>query len=259
MKRIWIILLAVAVALVIALPAAAFRPDKPGRASPKLFDVTMSFRGTNNGFATTCPEAESITMELSQGRLMAVDVPILKVNFPEIGTEDNPWYRYYPYYVDEDAATEADFDPNDYPLSEPERLEGTGLTGCHGAGIDVFVTEDAEGNKEWTIEQYPGLLMLTVRDGTVDLIWHTDYYREWMPRKNGRWGISDIEDFTYGAIDTLTWTDGADSVDWDSKTGGSGVVTGDVGVVHFSPGSYVPFEGSPVSVDFTLTIEPISP
>ncbi|NNC75607.1 MAG: hypothetical protein HKN93_08870, partial [Acidimicrobiia bacterium] len=39
----------------------------------------------------------------------------------------------------------------------------------------------------------------------------------------------------------------------------SGVVTGAVLVNHFSPGSYVELPGTPVPVEFMLTVEPLLP
>ncbi len=43
---------------------------------------------------------------------------------------------------------------------------------------------------------------------------------------------------------------------WDKTKLSSGLVTGEINVSHFSPGVYEPFPGSPVQVEFTMTIAP---
>lgn len=261
-KRFWIVLLAVAMTIVVALPAAAKgKPDKPDRRGPTLFEVTFEFLGDGAGFSTTtgCTTAGVITMEAGPGgRLGSIneglgtldaDLPMIDVRLP--GLE---WYRYYPYYADVEEVP-GEFDPNDYPLSAP--LTGADLTGCHGAGIDVFVDQDDAGTKSViNIEQYPGILMLTLGNGTVDLLWHSDYYREWLvtepknPRQSPNVSVTDMEDFSY-VDNQLDWT-GV----WDQTKASTGVVTGEINITHFSPGAYVPFPGSPVSVKFTMTITP---
>ena len=179
MRRFWIILLATAMALAVALPAEAGKPVKPDPTLPTR--VTFKFEGDNAaGFSTTdeqCTTGGSITMEAGPGgRLVATgdedtDVPLFEVRLPGLD-----WHRYYPYYPDAQSAwddvREGLFDPNNYPLEESERLEGDDLTGCHGAGIDVSV--GTAGNI--SIEDFPRFLMLTVRDGSVDIRWEADYY-----------------------------------------------------------------------------------
>jgi hypothetical protein len=241
-------LVAAAMAIAVALPAEAgkpVKPDKPDPTLPTLFDVTFEFEGDNAGFSTTdedCTTGGSITMEAGPGgRLGATgdedtDVPLFKVRIPEL-----EWHRYYPYYAQ--AADVPDtFDPNDYPLEESERLEGDDLTGCHGAGIDVSVGTDGD----ISIEDYPRFLMLTVRDGSVDIRWEADYYLANLETasKNPR------KPTVSSVMEGISYT-GSNLV-WDET---SGLVTGWIDVSHFSPGVYEPFPGSPVPVEFIMTIE----
>ena len=135
---------------------------------------------------------------------------------------------------------------------------GTGLYGCHGAGIDVTIIRDGDVkalDPDREILQYGGILMLSIGDGTVDFLWHSDYYREWenIGKNKPRYVATDMEDFSY-VDNQLAWTG-----DWDKTTASAGEVTGVVNVTHFSPGAYIPFEhdGSLVPVKFTMTITPV--
>ena len=255
MKRFWIMLVAAAMAIAVALPAEAgkpVKPDKPDPTLPTLFDVTFEFEGDNAGFSTTdedCTTGGSITMEAGPGgRLVATgdedtDVPLFEVRLP--GLE---WHRYYPYYA-QAAEVPDPFNPNNYPLEpleEWERLEGD-LTGCHGAGIQVLVSQAIDGTKEViSVADYPRFLMLTVGDGSVDFRWEADYYLANLETasKNPRKPTvsSAMEGFSYSGSNLV----------WDET---SGLVTGWIDVSHFSPGVYEPFPGSPVPVEFFMTIE----
>lgn len=259
MRRSWIMLMAVALAIAVALPAEAgkpVKPDKPDPTLPTLFDVTFEFIDTSPGFssATGCSDDTAITMELGPADRLGtlgvdVDVPMLDVKLP--GLE---WYRYYPYYADVGDVPDG-FDPDGYPTVDPYEAD-TGLHGCHGAGIDVTIIRDGDGVKtldtDRPIVQYPGLMMLQIGDGTVDFLWHSDYYREWenVGKNKPRYVATDMEDFSY-VDNQLAW-DG----DWDKTVASTGVVTGVMNVTHFSPGVYEPFPGSPVPVEFTMTITP---
>ena len=249
-KRFWIVLVAVAMAMVSAIPAGAAKPAKP---APTLYEVAFDFSGASDGFSTRqCGIGESLTMEAGPGgRLGATgdlneagdegtDVPLFDVRLP--GLE---WHRYYPYYPDAESALDDDFDPN----SQYSPTAGIGLTGCHGGGIDVFVDTDG-----FSVKDYPRFLMLTVRDGSVDFRWEADYYLENLetasknPRKPTV-SLTAMEGFSYSG--SLEWA-GV----WDKTAKSSGLVTGEINVSHFSPGVYEPFTGSPVYVEFTMTICP---
>ena len=265
-KRFWIMLVAAAMAIAVALPAEAgkpVKPDKPDPTLPTLFDVTFEFEGDNAGFSTTdeqCTTGGSITMEAGPGgRLGATgdiaivvdgievgkNVPLFEVRLPEL-----EWHRYYPYYA-QVAEVPDPFDPNTYPLEplgEGDRLAGDNLTGCHGAGIQVLVSQAIDGTKEViSVADYPRFLMLTVGDGSVDFRWEADYYLANLETasKNPRKPTvsSAMEGFSYTGSNLV----------WDET---SGLVTGWIDVSHFSPGVYEPFPGSPVDVEFMMTICP---
>jgi hypothetical protein len=266
-------LVAVAMAIVVAIPAGAAKPDKPGKPdepTPTLFEVTFAFANDDKGGFSTenevCTTGTSITMKAGPGgRLYAngevgTDVPLLYVNLPLL-----EWGRDYPYYPDAESANAVGFDPTKPHIP----TAGSGLTGCHGGGIDVLVDktkepEEPEEQYPRVIEQYPGFLMLKIRDGSVDFRWEADYYRESEltestesknPRKNQEQEVTTAwEGFSY--LDSqLAWTG-----NWDTTTEEStGDVTGEINVEYFNYlGGREPFSGSPVDVDFEMTITPAS-
>jgi hypothetical protein len=267
MKRFWIMLLAVAMALVIALPAAtAGNPDKPGKSdkSPTLFDVKFQFVGNSAGFDSSsdpgCTTDGVITMEAGPANQLrsldveSVDVPMLDVNLPYVDS-----YRYYPYYPDAGAVPEG-FDPADYPAVHP--IEGQ-FVGCHGAGINVVTTSSDEEQPSFTIYQRPGLLTLQVGSETVDFAWNTDYYVEMyasQPRnpkqeQHPKLTMIDWEHFRF-AGDALTW-DGA----WDKTIESAGTVSGWINVLHPTRSGGIPDDDPelvvfPVYVEFEMTITP---
>ena len=274
MRRVWITLTILAVATALALPATAKKPDRPpGPDKPPVetgqYMVTMELVDESNGITTSapCTDGGFLTMELSsQGNLGPVDaVPFLEV---QIDTTLH-WYRDYPYFRTPDLVVEP-FDPNEYPLHEAQT--GNGLAGCHGGGVDVTIMRD-EGAKVLdhtnpdrpAISQAGNLFSLMPSDGEVGLLWHSDYYREWenvsKNPKRTRYIGNDIEDFTYsGSFDW--WTDESMNVPvvWDPVAGASGIVSGNMRISYFRPGSYTPFEdGGEIGfpVEFLLTITPI--
>jgi len=247
-----------AVATTAPEPVATTVPEPAPAAG--LYAVTMEFDGDADGFSTAaCTDGGSITMELSDGVLTAVGTgpsladgsdpaPMLDVAISDVG-----WYRYYPYYPDAVALlADPAFDPNDYPLDVA--LTGADLSGCHGAGVDVPIrTVDGVKvlNPDRDVVQYPGLMVLAPSDGSIDFLWHSDYYREWElgDGPNAQPEASDIEDITYNA--TLEWEDSS----WDpTALVNSGVVSGTMQISHFSPGTYAPFDEDGFDVSFNLTI-----
>jgi hypothetical protein len=256
-------------AIVIALPAAtAGKPDKPDK-SPTLFDVMFEFLpGDSNGsilagfdsINTDCTTGGVITMEAgpaNQLRSLDVesgDVPMLDVNLPYFDS-----YRYYPYYPDAAAATNASFDPAEYPAVVP--IEGQ-FVGCHGAGITV-VTRPWDQDNPFSIDQRPGLLTLQVGNETVDFAWNTDYYMEMnaaQPRtpkqaQHPKVTMTDWEHFRF-AGDALMW-EGV----WDKTMESAGTVSGWINVLHPTRSGGIPDDDPelvvfPVEVEFEMTITP---
>jgi hypothetical protein len=261
MKRFWIVTVIVLAMLMTALPASAKKPDNPGKpppAEPTLYDVVLEFVPGAEGLSTmadpSCGFADSIVMEWDGRALVSTfdfdeaSVPMLDVNLgPEL-----VWYRDYRYIPSEDDVP-ADFEP---PV-EPARFYGQGITGCHGAGINVYV--DFYGPGDHKYETNTGRFVLALTDGQVNLLWHSDYYIPFVKvtkKKRVSWDRVTIEDFTYSG--DLTWTNGEEDVVFDPVNGGSGLVSGNLEVTHFSPGTYDPFPGSPRPVEFILTVTPQS-
>lgn len=256
MKRFWIVTGIVLAMLLTALPASAKKPDNPGKPPPAestLYEVTMDFVAGAEGLSTNnsdCGPADSIVMEWDGRALVATfdeaSVPMLDVNLrPELA-----WYRDYPYIPSPDDVP-AGFDP---PL-EPARFYGEGITGCHGAGIDVYVDFFAPGDHKY--ELHPGRFVVALSDGEVHLLWHSDYYTPYVKVNKKKWAPATIEDFTYSG--SLSWTDNGQPVVFDPVNGSSGLVSGSLEATHFSPGTYDPFPGSPRPVEFILTVTPHNP
>jgi hypothetical protein len=273
MRRLWIILLVGLLAAAVVAPAAAAK-GKPQPPPPevKFYDVTMRFIEGAEGFSTEggCLGAgvTSVRMQSTDGgrslsRIQGTPFLLTTRLGPDI-----QWYRYYPYYPTVEAA--AGFNPNDYPANP--RLTGSTLEGCHGDGIAAYVGYQGAtkvlvpGPDGASIVPDEGAFSLWLRDGEVELLWHSDYYVQWeKPRK--RWEAAVIEDFSYstntgprGSAVPWTWTvDGNPDhpVVWNPATGATGVVAGEVRMTHFSPGVYDPFPGQPRTVRFILTVAPV--
>ncbi len=256
MKRFWIVTVLVLAMLLPALPASAVKPDKPGKpppAEPTLYNVTMEFVAGAEGLSTmadpSCGIADSIVMEWDGRALVATSdeagMPMLDVN---LGAELE-WYRDYPY-IPSPADVPAGFDP---PV-DPARIYGEGITGCHGAGINVYVDFFAPGDHKYELNA--GLFVLALPDGEVNLLWHSDYYTPYVKVNKKKWAAATIEDFTYSGV--LAWTDSGQPVVFDPVNGSSGLVSGSLEATHFSPGTYDPFPGSPRTVAFILTVTPLS-
>jgi hypothetical protein len=248
MRRFWIAGLLVLAMMLPALPAAAKKPVKPPT-HPVLFDVTMEFvegeEGLSTNADTACGPAKSITMELDRNTLFAGDggdaLPMIDVILGGAETGFS-WYRDYPYYASP-SEVPTGFDPP----TETDRQTGDTITGCHGAGIDVYVDYFAPGDHRYELRA--GLFRLEVGNGTVDLLWHSDYYVPYERLNKKKWAATTMEDFTYSGA--LTWTGS-----WDPETGGTGIVSGDLRVSHFSPGEYDLFVGAPRPVKFMLVVTP---
>lgn len=159
------------------------------------------------------------------------------------------WYRDFPY-IPSPADVPLGFDP---PVTA-DRYYGDSITGCHGAGIDVWVDYYGLGDHLYALNT--GLFRLDLDDGTVGLLWHSDYYVPYVKINKNKWAAETIEDFTYSGA--LTWTDNGQPVVFDPVTGSSGIVSGDLHAKHFSPGTYDPFPETPRPVEFILTVTPHS-
>ncbi|NNC74401.1 MAG: hypothetical protein HKN93_02700 [Acidimicrobiia bacterium] len=256
MRRFWTITVVLVVAIAMSVPAAAKKPDNPGQKAPNMYMVTMEFVGEAPGFSTTtgCTENSYLTMQEGRFAINATD------GWPEVRLPGVEWYRYYPYYATpEDLLEDPQFDPNLYPLSEADRVEGVGLTGCHGGGVDVYV-DVVDGVKVLDhVVPNDNLFALWLNPADMDFLWHSDYYIEFTLKhlkKKTIVGDTDAEDFTLTDVnDSWTWDIPA-ACDYETEPC-SGVVTGSVRVTHFSPGAYVEFPGTPVDVEFLLTVEPL--
>lgn len=255
MRRFSIVTLVVLAMVLTALPASAAKPDKPGKpppAEPTQYVMTMEFIPGAEGLSTmadpACGLANSIVMDWDGRSLGAAfepaGLPMIDVNLgPEL-----EWYRDYPY-----IPSPADVPTGFEPPTEPSRYYGNGITGCHGAGINVYVDFFAPGDHKYELNT--GLFQLTPDDGAVNLLWHSDYYTPYLKINKKQWRPATIEDFTYSG--TFTWTTpSGDPVIWDPATGASGIVQGDLRASHFSPGSYDLFPGAPRPVEFILTVTP---
>lgn len=119
----------------------------------------------------------------------------------------------------------------------PEAETSTGFSGCHGEQLDG------------TVSPYGGLFITLDDSGAVtDVLWHFDYYIEEMAR-NKRTVLTLMEHFTLSGHD----------LSWDAETS---TASGSFNVLyhledranHVSVG-YESVEGSPVYLEFTLTME----
>jgi hypothetical protein len=122
----------------------------------------------------------------------------------------------------------------------PEPTVSTGFTGCRGEQLDGSASP------------YGGLFITLDDTGAVtDLFWHFDYYLETTPRgKSGKTMVSLMEHFTLSGHE-LTW---------DAETS---TASGWVNVLYHLEDSvnrvsvgYEPVAGSPVFLEFTLTMTP---
>ena len=124
----------------------------------------------------------------------------------------------------------------------PAPTSSTGFTGCHGEQLD--------GNASPL-----GGLVITLDDtgAVTDLFWHFDYYLETTTRgKSGKTMVSLLEHFTLSGHELM----------WDPETS---TASGWVNVLYHLEDSvnqesvgYEPVEGSPVFLEFTLTMTPHS-
>jgi hypothetical protein len=279
MRRYWIVTVVVIAMLLSALPVSAGKPPgTPGKPPPNQvtpqYEVTMDFVAEFDGLSTTadpdCGPADFIVMDWDGRNLGAAFEPAGEPYVDVMLGAGLAWYRDYPYFATP-ADVPADFDPGDYPF-DPQ-LTGDGITGCHGAGIAVYrdyylynpdepdpqLPDMRIGDHQVNLKD--GLFRLCVSDGTVELLWHSDYYTEFQKVKK-RWRAPINEDFTYSG--GLSWTTGPNGegvpVVWDPDAPVvSGYVSGDLNVSYFWPGSYTPFPGSPRPVEFILTVTPHNP
>jgi hypothetical protein len=175
MKRIWIMVLTVAMALVIAIPATAKKPV-PEEPEPSAYDVTLNFFDEQPGLSTICGGTNSIRMfgTAERGTLSLWDIdtpneaPLIHVRAPDV-----VWERTYPT----PSSGEAGFDE------------------CHGPSVYV--------GPDHPFADHGGTLMITIDDdaGTVDFLWHFDYYidAEDLGKSKPRWVSTVRENYTMSA------------------------------------------------------------
>lgn len=169
MRRVWIVLTVVSVALALALPAVA---KKPVATEPARYEVMMTFDEDLSGLSTTCEGATSIEMFGSTSRgitsLWDTDTPA-EAPLIHVRAFDVVWERDYPIYS-----------------------TGIGFDECHGPSI--------YGDPDHPFADHGGTLSITIDDdaGTVDFLWHFDYYidAEDLGVKKPRWVATVGENYT---------------------------------------------------------------
>jgi hypothetical protein len=230
--RITVALLAATglIAVLAAPVAAKGKPPKPSD-PPVLMDVTMS-----GALSTTCEDGDGIdgVMVLARdndGLTPAggpVEFALLEFDIPGVDSTRR-------YDADGNLLGEYDADGN-FIADEPS----TGFTGCRGEQLDGSASP------------YGGLFITLDDTGAVtDLFWHFDYYLETTPRgKSGKMMVSLMEHFTLSGHELM----------WDAETS---TASGWVNVLYHLEDSanqvsvgYEPVDGSPVFLEFTLTMTP---
>ena len=226
------LLMAISLILVLAAPVAAKgKPPRPGD-SPVLMDVTMS-----GALATTCEDGDGIAgvMVLARdddGLTPAggpVELFLLDFDIPDVDST-----RRY----DAGGTLLGEYDPDDGTFIPYE--EKTGFTECRGEQLDGSVSP------------YGGFFITLDDAGAVtDLLWHFDYYLETTPRgRSGKTMVSVMEHFTLSGHD-LTW-----DAETSTASGWVNVLYHLEDSVYGASVGYEPVAGSPVFLEFTLTMTP---
>lgn len=219
MKRVWILLLAVAVALAIALPATAQgRPEKKPPKEPATYEVTMGFVDDADGLSTSLCGSEPIVMTDigHNGMLVSEDAAIF------IRASGVVWSRDYP---------------------DPEF--GIGFNECHYPSV-----ESSSG-------PYRGWLYIRPNAASVDFIWHFDYYveGEWVTK--GKNKKERFEPTVYEHLSMVATADyDPDTGEVSGKFPFSWYLQANGSLIH-PQDRFEPEEGVPMK--FTLTITTITP
>jgi hypothetical protein len=122
----------------------------------------------------------------------------------------------------------------------PDPVTSSGFSDCHGEQLDG------------TASPYGGLFITLDDSGAVtDVLWHFDYYLETMTRGN-REVMALMEHFTLSGHD-LTWDAGT-----STASGWFNVLYHLEDLANRVSVGYEPVDGSPVYLEFTLTMEPHS-
>ncbi len=166
MKRFAIILLAVATAMVMALPATAKKPVEP-EPVPSEYDVEIVVVG-DEGIATAEPCGGSARVVRDGAHFQSWDGVELDVSAPGLEWDD------------------------------------TSITGCHGLGLVEFYDIDGVLTESSATEQpAPGYFRITLEDdGSVAMLWIFDVYQsEQIVKELKRrtlWDITERTDFRMG-------------------------------------------------------------
>ena len=120
----------------------------------------------------------------------------------------------------------------------PEPVIASGFSGCHGEMLDG------------TASRFGGLFISLDDAGAVtDVLWHFDYYVEETSRKK-RAKLTLMEHFTLSGHD-LTWDAGT-----STASGWFNVLYHLEDRINRESVGYEPVAGSPVYLEFTITMEP---
>ena len=225
MRRIWIALLVVVLTVAFAAPASAkvdcdLKPDHPVCAGEDPSDDAVLVDVAMTGdLATTCDDGDAI----AETMVMQRDADGLSPTAPT-----------------ELAIFELDIQAVDTSRQYPQPVIASGFSGCHGEQLDG------------TDSPYGGLFITLDDSGAVtDVLWHFDYYLETMTRGK-REVMALMEHFTLSGHD-LVWDAGT-----STASGWFNVLYHLEDVANHVSVGYEPVDGSPVYLEFTLTMEPHS-
>jgi hypothetical protein len=222
-QRTWIILLAVALALVIALPAGAGKPDKPDKPekpTPDLvfYDVTLDRTGAEGlGLCAEEPEGPLVMVDID-GALLADGTGGTSVPRLDLRAEV-PWRRSYP------------------------AISGEKFVGCHGGPL-----LDSESN----VPSY--FIIHTDRSGDLsNVLWAFDVYvKEGTKGRNKTAGVPKEYFRLWGAEDVSFLDASGDGCLLSPTDAVTCYVSGSFEVWHYYPIEQI----GDADFMFTMTIEP---
>ena len=223
MRRLWIALLVVVLTVAFAAPASAkvdcdLKPDHPVCAGKDPGDDPVLVNVAMSGaLATTCDDGDGIAGTM----VMERDADGLSAAAPT-----------------ELVLFDLDIQGVDTSRRYPDQVTSSGFSGCHG--------EQLNG----TSSPYGGLFISLDDSGAVtDVLWHFDYYLETITRGN-RDLMAVMEHFTLSGHD-LTW-----DAETSTASGWFNVLYHLEDRINKESVGYATVDGSPVYLEFTLTMEP---